>query len=348
MSIDFSEINYLQDPDIMSLKADYDQFLLSISGPTIIDISGKEQSRTRVITTLIHGNEPSGLIAVHRWLTALKAGDRPATNLRFIICSPEAASHAPMFQHRYLDDGMDLNRCFGAELEYGYFKRAALIATAIREVKPEVVVDLHNTSGFSPAFSVSVEKNEMALSLTALFCQTLILSDIRLGALMEQDFGCQTITIECGSSCDIQSHEVAYSGIKHLATITDLENCHFDKEIDIYLKPLRLQVKPGIPISYHGIDEGRNGLTLINNIEQHNFGIIRANQILGWLDSYGLENLQVLDVNGENVVDQYFALRSNQLVSKIDLNIFMATKQLAIAKSDCILYLVANQNHITQ
>lgn len=353
MVIDFSELQYLQDPDLLTLKSDYDQFLMSICGPTVIDVSGKDQSRTRVITTLIHGNEPSGLIAIHRWLSQLKANVRPETNLRFIICSPEAASLSPLFSHRYLPSGLDLNRCFGHSsnsqvipLKQGYYQRAKLIKQAIYKVSPEVVVDLHNTSGFSPAFSVSIAKQEMALSLTALFCRSLILSDLRLGALMEQDFGCEAITIECGGSKDVQSHEVAYRGIKALATKNDINLCHQNTKVDIFLKPLRLQLKKNIPLSYSLVDEGRSGLSLTSNIEQHNFGIIQKHQMLGWLDDKGLENLEIIAPNGKNVIYEYFTMRSNQLVANKDLNIFMATKNHAIAKGDCLFYLVSAHNHL--
>lgn len=346
MVIDFNELNYLKDPDPLTLKADYDQFLLSICGPTVIDISGKDQSQTRVITTLIHGNEPSGLIAMHRWLTQLKVTVRPVTNLRFIICSPEAASKSPMFSHRFLPSGSDLNRCFGQSQGQGYFQRANLIAQAIHDVTPQVVVDIHNTSGFSPAFSVSIAKEEMALSLTALFCRSLILSDLRLGALMEQDFGCEAITIECGGSQDVQSHEIAYCGIKALANTLDISNCHHQTNVDIFLKPLRLQLKNNASLSYSMVDEGKQGLTLISNIEQHNFGVIQRNQMLGWLDAQGLNNLEIINPNGENVIQKYFTMRSNQLVAKIDLNIFMATINHTIAVTDCLFYLVANSDHL--
>ncbi len=346
MGIDFSEINILKDPDLFTLRSDYNQFLLSISGPTIIDISGQDQSRTRVFTTLIHGNEPSGLIGLHRWMTSLKGNSRPVTNLRFIICSPESASHAPIFSHRFLEDGMDLNRCFGTELDYGFFERANLIAKAIKEVNPEVVIDLHNTSGFGPAFAVSTNKTELALSLTSLFCSSLILSDIRLGALMEQDFGCEIITIECGAGSDPQAHEIAYFGIEQLTQIDDISSCHFNRNVDVFLQPLRLQIKPGIELHFNDVDEGLSGLTLVNNVEQFNFGIFRKEQMLGWVDSYGLSNLQIIDQYGDDVISEYFELRDNLLISKMDLNIFMATHVKNIAKSDCLLYLIPHKNKL--
>ena len=40
-------------------------FLQQLNGLSIFDIKGVDQSRSRVITTLIHGNKPSGFIASH-------------------------------------------------------------------------------------------------------------------------------------------------------------------------------------------------------------------------------------------------------------------------------------------
>ncbi|NMP16391.1 succinylglutamate desuccinylase/aspartoacylase family protein [Thalassotalea sp. Y01] len=347
MAIDFNELCYLKDPDIGALKSDYEQFLLSLYAPTIIDVSGKDQQRTRVITTLIHGNEPSGLIATHRYLTNLKANERPTTNLRFIICSIEAASATPNFSHRYLADGLDLNRCFGNSTETsGYYHRANLIDNAIRQVTPELVVDLHNTSGFSPAFAVSIMKNEMALSLTAVFCHSLVLSQIRLGALMEQDFGCEAITIECGGGKDSQSHEVAYLGLLKLANIDDLSQQHLQNNVTTYLNPMRLQVNGDIELNYAQHDLGLPGVTLCEHIEQHNFGQIFPEQMLGWLDNNGLENLRLLDANGVNVVDKYFQLRGNQLLPKTSIHLFMATRNERIARNDCLFYLVTHDNQL--
>ncbi|MDN3651583.1 succinylglutamate desuccinylase/aspartoacylase family protein [Thalassotalea ponticola] len=348
MAVDFSDVCFLKDPGFDSLKSDYEQFLLSLYAPTVIDISGRDQSRTRVVTTLIHGNEPSGLIAMHRYLTQLHADQRPITNLRFIICSIEAASASPRFSHRYLPDGLDLNRCFGYHKQpAGYYLRARQIEHIIEQARPEVVVDLHNTSGYSPAFAVSVMKNEMALSLAAVFCRALVLSHIRLGALMEQDFGCEAITIECGGNTDSQAHEVAYLGLVKLATLDDLSAQHINQTVTTYLNPLRLQLADRTALHFAKQDFGLAGVTLCDNIEQYNFGQIYPEQMLGWVDTHGLNNLQLLDASGVNVVNDYFQLRGNQLVPKQAIHVFMATKNSQIAKSDCLFYLVSHKNQLT-
>ena len=49
MQIDFSEITYLKDPKWQDLHADYVRFLLSMTGPTVIDITGKNTVKGKII-----------------------------------------------------------------------------------------------------------------------------------------------------------------------------------------------------------------------------------------------------------------------------------------------------------
>lgn len=340
MDIDFNEINYLVDPDAMELKADYEQFLLSLTGPTIVDITGKNKTKCRVITTLLHGNEPSGLIAMHRWLTAEGESPCPETNLRFIICSVEAASSSPLLTRRCFDGGKDINRCFGNSHDHNEYHRAKLIEKAINEVSPELVVDLHNTSGSGPAFAVAPVITPNVLSLTSFFCNTIILSGIQLGALMEQNFNCPMITVECGGVIDEQAHEVAFEGISLLASCCNINKFHQEKSVEVIYKPVRLQLAPHVSLSYSEHDEGLIGVTLKSSIEQFNFGSAREGQILGWVDDKGLENLEVYNEANENVVSSYFSIRGNQLLCATNLRIFMATTSKQIAMSDCLLYAV--------
>ena len=99
MSVLNSEITYLNDDFRSQIEPTALGFLRQLKGLTIFDIKGADQSRTRVVTTLIHGNEPSGFIACHLWLRSQSV---PATNLRIIICNPEAARAKPIFTNRYV------------------------------------------------------------------------------------------------------------------------------------------------------------------------------------------------------------------------------------------------------
>ena len=344
MDIDFSEIIYLRDPEPLTLKADYQQFLLSLMAPTVIDVAGHDTKKCRVFTTLLHGDEPSGLIAMHRWLTANPKRGKPTTNVRFIICSVDAASLSPLFSRRFIDGNKDINRCFGTGNDHSDYLRANLIEQAIREVAPEAIIDLHNTSGSSPAYASGSIITANVLSLASSFCRTMLLSDFKVNSLMEQKFNCPFVTIECGDSHDEQSHEIAYQGIKHISYCENISNFHQEKQLEIMYEPLRLQLKKGVHLSYSDHDEGSLGLTLKNNIEQFNFGGAQQGQMLGWLDSNLIENLQLLNSQNKNIVENYFSVRGNQLICAMNLRIFMATACKDTAKRDYLFYVVKSNN----
>jgi hypothetical protein len=356
MDVDFSEISYLVNPSSLTLHADHQQFLLSLIGLTVIDIHGENNNEWRVISTLLQGNQASGLIAIHRWLTTGNRLPRPKTNIRIIISSVEAATYQHLFHHRYLPGGIDLNRCFNEKSIRGgidgknkningYIQRAKLIENAIREVNPTAIIDLHNTSGNGPAFAVSTLINPNVLSITSYFCDTLILSNISIGAMMELNFSCPVVTIECGGSFDDQAHDVAYNGIKKITLCDGHFTLPQDKAVQILYKPLRLVIKAERKLSFSKRDEGYSGVTLRQNIEQFNYGGCCEGLLLGWLDDKGLENLEMLNDQGVNVIEQYFKMVDNKLLCATNLKVFMASNQSHIVRSDCLFYVVNSVNN---
>jgi succinylglutamate desuccinylase len=80
------EVTYYKDAFTLDVAPIPVDFLRELKGLSVFDVQGKDTSRTRVITTLIHGNEPSGFIALHHWLIGKVI---PEVNIRFILCNPE-------------------------------------------------------------------------------------------------------------------------------------------------------------------------------------------------------------------------------------------------------------------
>ena len=68
MACFIKKVTYYKDAFKLKIAETPLGFLHQLKGLTIFDVQGKDISRTRVITTLIHGNEPSGFIALHHWL----------------------------------------------------------------------------------------------------------------------------------------------------------------------------------------------------------------------------------------------------------------------------------------
>ncbi len=140
-------------------------FLRSLARPTLISVPGADTTRTRVVTTLLHGNEPSGLRAIHRWLLA---GGRPATSVLLLIACVDTALSEPHFSHRQLPQRRDFNRCFRPPWREAEGALAEEVLSTIRAAEPECLVDLHNNTGHNPAYGVAVRIGDpMAASVRA-------------------------------------------------------------------------------------------------------------------------------------------------------------------------------------
>ena len=88
---DFGGFHHWKNPDHQSIGKTALEFLQKLSGPTHIHISGKDPSRARAVVTLLHGNEPSGLHAIHEML---KHRVEPAVDIHYFIPSVDAAKQA--------------------------------------------------------------------------------------------------------------------------------------------------------------------------------------------------------------------------------------------------------------
>lgn len=337
-------IQYWEAPAPSEIGETPEELLEQLTGPTWIYVPGHDHSRCRAIITLLHGNEPSGLHAIH---ALLRNGDTPATDLYLCIASVKAAQHPPQFHYRMLPGRRDLNRCFRPPYKDSEGILAAEILHRLCAVQPETVLDIHNTSGSGPSFAVVTNNDPRHQPLTALFTQHLIVTDLRLGAIMEFEEGNFPVTtIECGGCHDPQAHQLAIEGVHRFAFTKQLfaPNSPND-EIVIYQDPLRLEMLEGCEIAYadHAIDGP--DLTLHSDVEQFNFNEAPAQTVLGWLGPRGIHCLTARDATGCEHIGHYFEVRDNQLLTRQPLRLFMVTKNPTIALSDCLFYLVPVHEH---
>ncbi len=315
------------------------EFLCNLNGPTWIDIPGQDNNRTRVLTTLLHGNEPSGTKALFNWL-ANPGRKPPLTNLSCLICSVEAALLEPEFSHRYLPDTPDMNRCFRPPYDSTNGKLAEEILHRIRDLTPEAVIDMHNTSGAGPDFAVTTSLNTNYVNLAKNFSHRLILTELHLGALMEADLGCPIITLECGGSSDFQADQKALSALEWLTTGENLFRKNGAPQPDIYKHPLRFEIRDNVSICYADHPVADSNITLYPDIEKYNFGITPENICLGWVGPKGLGYFSAIDDCGHDIKGDLFCVKQDKLYTSQPLRLFMVTPRPEIAKKDCLFYLV--------
>ena len=332
-------------------------FLRSLNGLTVFDIKGKDSKRWRVVTTLIHGNEPSGLIACHAWLKNIghatsEITNMPATNIRIIICNPEAAKTKPFFTNRYLKHSDDLNRFFSmpVESQRRVTKRARKIKSLVRQVSPEAIVDLHNTSCSSPAFAVSTSADENHLKLIELFTNKLIQTQLGVGAIMEQSFKCPIVTIECGGANQQSSHTIAENGLQLFFNKNNLFD-HKRAEVTVSTNPIRIELIEDASVGYSDHYLTTTDITLRADIESLNKGVTKKGEVIGWFQtcesnqtqqsdqSNQVLPIQAINSEGINKINDYFKVNNGCITARQNLQLFMATTVPEIATNDCLFYI---------
>lgn len=332
-------LKIIHNPEIASLGTSVESFLQYLEGPTAIFLEGKDRSRTRAVCTLLHGNEPSGIHAIYQYLST---GVKPAVNALFIIGSVQAALAAPLFSHRTLPGKRDLNRCFKPPFEDQQGETAGAILQLIHSTKPEALIDLHNTSGSGPAFGVSINGDADHLALTSLFTNDLIVTDLRLGAIMEiSEQDVPTVTIECGGAADTSAKFVAQEGIsRYLAAESIRAEQGLDYRVNIFRNPIRLELKPGRHAAYSNVPQASGDITLPENAERLNYGMVPHEERLAFLGDEGLAVLTAKDHQGNERLDEFFECKEGQLFCKHPIKLFMVTTNAEIAASDCLFYFI--------
>ncbi|TNE88283.1 MAG: hypothetical protein EP330_15280 [Deltaproteobacteria bacterium] len=118
----------------------------------VIDIDSGVPGPSAVVTANVHGDESSGVVAVHaldRWLQDSLVRGRvrlyPSLNPRALALNTRRVPH----------DGADLNRCFPGRTGGTASERlAAAVWASIGEVTPDVLIDLHTDSAGSIPYTI--------------------------------------------------------------------------------------------------------------------------------------------------------------------------------------------------
>ncbi len=332
-------LDYLNDPSPRTLGRSPVEWLERLHKPTVVRVAGRDRSRTRAMATLLHGNEPSGLLALHRWLLEQHT---PAVNMLFLLGGVYPAKMPPTFSMRQLPAGRDLNRCFKEPFEGEEGAIAEAMLAELHSANPECLLDVHNTSGTGPSFAVSITNDAAHQALTSLFTDRLIMTDLRLGALMEySEQEVPTVTIECGGSQDDHAHQLAYEGLVRYASRSDvlsLEKAEW--EVNVLRNPIRVELAPDATIEYCLEPSGHADLTLPPDIEHRNFGIVLPDEPLGWIGNKGLSILTAISHNRIENMEQVLRVKDGQIYPAQAIKAFMITTNPVIAKSDCLFYAV--------
>lgn len=332
---------FLKNPLAADSGNSVEEFLRLLGGPACIFLEGEDTSRTRALVTLLHGNEPSGAMAVFRWL---KSCQRPVVNIVIILASVTAAIETPPFSHRMPPRARDLNRCFRPPFDDAQGALAEEILEILHMHRPEAVIDVHNTSGSGPSFGVCTHLDEKHDALVSLYTQRLIISNLNMGALMDiSEHSYPTVTVEVGGRLDDEAHELAYEGMcRYLLAPHLFLQRDTDWGLELLHDPIRLELAENVSLTYADRPNPNYDITLKLDVEHHNFGGVTPDTLLGWANAPERSLFTARDMGGRCAVTKLVRIDNGALYPAQPLKLFMITNNVAIAESDCIFYAVAD------
>lgn len=320
------------------LPADDSEFLRSLGGPSLIRLAGRDSSRVRVLSTLLHANEPSGLRAIVRYL---RSEEVPATDVLFFIGAVHTALTEPLFSHRALPGEMDANRCWTlpSETPQGEVARQAL--DRIVAAAPECLIDVHNNTGHNPAYGVAFRVGPAEQSLVSLFAERIVHTPIELGTLVEATVSrFPSVTVECGRAGDPAADEAAWIGLHRYLTEKDLNLMGPVRPLILLEEPVRVCVRAGVELAFGDSADSIAPFTVSADIDRHNFERLPAGSPIGWVHPDMDWPIEAVSHHGIECSREFFEISAGVLRTRCDFIPIMMTTSRVIAKSDCLFYAV--------
>ncbi len=324
-------------PGADEVPATPEAWLRALGGAALLRLPGRDRSRTRVVSTLLHGNEPSGVRAIHAYL---RSGEVPAVDAVFFVGSVAAALADPGFAYRQLPGALDLNRCFreprpGPEGELAQEALALMLGA-----EPEALLDLHNNTGHSPPYGVGPRCGIAELDVVSFFARRYVHSDLELGALVEATaHHFPSVVVECGRSGDPRADAVARAGLARFLAAERLDE-RPARTPEVFGGPVRVRIRPGLKLVVASKPDPTADFTLAEDVDHHNFDLLAPGHSLGWVGDEAAIPLSAVDGEGRDRSEQLFEVRSGELLTRESLTPIMMTVDPVIAAQDCVFYAV--------
>lgn len=311
-----------------------------IECPTLIHLRG-QKNQPLFVSILLHGNEFSGLIIVQNILKKYKHRDLPKSLIIF-IANPKACEQGL----RQLKDQPDFNRIWKGGSSY----EESLTKPVLKYAENQKIwgaVDIHNNTGKNPIYACINKKEKEFVQLAQTFSKTIVYftkPDTVLSLALSRL--CPSMVMECG----LPGHSSGIdSGIRCIINL--LENLEEEQgrnklqSISIYQTSATMYIAPDTELCFHSQPFLREGhLCFISYLDEFNFKQLKSGTVFGKINDP--KQIKLIDKNGLNVFDQFFSIVENELTVKSPFIPCMLTKNVQIAKSDCLGYIMEKSSLI--
>ena len=298
----------------------------ALGGPTLFDLT-RGLPDPLFVSVLQHGNEVSGWDAIRELLAT---GSLPP--LLLYVGNVEAARVGA----RTLPHQHDFNRAWNGG-ETPEARLARQVTERALETKPRLAVDLHNNTGANPHYSVLTDLEARCLGAAVEFSQLALLAQHRDGIQTERFARfCPAVTLETGRVDDPESARRAAAYLARASHWEEVPKASF-AELTVYRNEVRVVIEEP-----DAAFEAEAPLALRPELERYNFERVEAGNLFAHraAGAAGV-GLRAIDVSGADLTDFYFARQGTDVLLREPVYPSMYTRDLAVARQDCLCYFMA-------
>jgi succinylglutamate desuccinylase len=308
--------------------------------PTLIHLAGR-LDEPLFVSVLLHGNEPTGFMAVQRLLKKYRNRELPRSLALFLGNVDAAARDVRRLEHQ-----PDYNRIWpGTELPASpETAMAAAVFEAMRERRPFASIDIHNNTGLNPHYACINRLDNRFLQLATLFGRLVVYfrrpTGVQSAAFAEL---CPSVTIECGRPGQQYGVDHAFEFLDsclHLSALPE-QPVHIG-DIDLFHTVAQVRIADHVSFSFSRSD---SDLLLSEDLERMNFTEIAAGTVLGQVSKVPLSSLLLVqNEQGHDVAGQFFGLHNGTLQIIRPTMPSMLTLDERVIRQDCLCYLMERLN----
>lgn len=312
------------------LKCEATELYEILDGPTLIHLSGAKPEPI-FISTLLHGNETTGLQSLRRVLESYENTPLPRS-ISIFIGNVEAARYA----ERHLPNQPDYNRVWssGEGEEHAMTKQVLSLMTK-RNVF--ACIDIHNNTGRNPHYSIVAKQEDAHLTLAKRFGHKVVYAtypDTSCAAAFSKL--CPAITIEAGVVGDASGADHVTRFLNDCIASDDWQN-NPNQTFDLYHTVAVVKIKETCSIGLLG--EGTD-VELFPDVDRFNFNMLDPGTQIGVTRNADSACLLLEGVDSSSVLADYLTAAHGELRTARPIMPAMLTTDCEIIKMDCVCYLM--------
>jgi hypothetical protein len=306
-----------------------------LPGPTLLRIPG-EKEPPFFICTLLHGDEPTGFLAVQQLLNRYTQKNKPLPRSVWLFLGNIAAARENV---RHLPNQPDFNRIWkgGTLPEHRLVEQLLAI---LKSNKLFAGVDIHNTSGKNPHYACVNNLGGTFINLGKLFSPMIVYftrpDEVISRALADL---CPAITVESGQARDPFGVDHVLDFLEQCLALDSIPtNANNPLAPKVYHSIARIEVPDNCRIGF-GESCQETDFNFVENLESMNFVEQAENTLVGWRLNPDLK-LAVVDEHGEDVSEGFISYENGEIRLIRSVVPSMFTTFAPNILDDCLGYLM--------